>query len=84
MLFKTTKELVEYFLPLSASFKFELPLYHNASIRKKLSPCSVGFEVLMAASMKMAVFWVVAPCSLVEVNRRFRDACCLHHQGDDG
>jgi hypothetical protein len=27
----------------------------------------VGFEVLMAASMKMAVFWVVAPCSLVEV-----------------
>jgi hypothetical protein len=24
-------------------------------------------QVLMAASMKMAVFWVVAPCSLVEV-----------------
>jgi hypothetical protein len=24
---------------------------------------SVGFEVLAAASMKMAVFWVVAPCS---------------------
>jgi hypothetical protein len=30
----------------------------------------------------MAVFWVVAPCSLVEVNRRSRGACCLHHQGD--
>jgi hypothetical protein len=30
----------------------------------------------------MAVFWVVAPCSLVEVYRRFRGACCLHHQGD--
>jgi hypothetical protein len=29
--------------------------------------------------MKMAVFWVVAPCSLVEVYRRFRGACC-HHQ----
>jgi hypothetical protein len=26
----------------------------------------VGFEVLTAVSMKMAVFWVVAPCSLVE------------------
>jgi hypothetical protein len=26
-----------------------------------------GFEVLTAASMKMAVFWGVAPCSLVEV-----------------
>jgi hypothetical protein len=30
----------------------------------------------------MAVFWVVAPCSLVEVYWRFRDPCCLHHQGD--
>jgi hypothetical protein len=30
-----------------------------------------GFEVLTAASMKMAVLWVVAPCSLVEVYRRF-------------
>jgi hypothetical protein len=27
----------------------------------------LGFEVLTAASTKMAVFWVVAPCSLVEV-----------------
>jgi hypothetical protein len=26
-----------------------------------------GFEVLTAVSTKMAVFWVVAPCSLVEV-----------------
>jgi len=24
------------------------------------------------------------PCSLVEVNRRFRDAYCLHHSGDEG
>jgi hypothetical protein len=28
----------------------------------------------------MAVFWVVAPCSLVEVYQRFRGPCCLHHQ----
>jgi hypothetical protein len=42
----------------------------------------MGFEVLTAASMKMAVFWVVASCSLVEVFRRFRGARCLHHQGD--
>jgi hypothetical protein len=27
----------------------------------------VGFEVLTAVSTKMAVFWVVAPCSLVEI-----------------
>jgi hypothetical protein len=31
----------------------------------------------------MRVFWVVAPCSLGEVYRRFRGACCLHHQGDE-
>jgi hypothetical protein len=29
----------------------------------------------------MAVFWVIAPCSLVEVHQRFRGPCCLHHQG---
>jgi hypothetical protein len=27
----------------------------------------VGFEVLMTVSTKMAVFWVVALCGLVEV-----------------
>jgi hypothetical protein len=27
--------------------------------------------------MKMAVFWVVVPCSLVEVCRRFRGNCWL-------
>jgi hypothetical protein len=34
----------------------------------------VGLEVLMVVSMKMAVFWVVVPCSLVEV----------YHRPDDG
>jgi hypothetical protein len=43
----------------------------------------VGFEVLTAVGTKIAVFWVVAPCSLVEVNQRFRVPCCLHHQGDE-
>jgi hypothetical protein len=32
---------------------------------------------------KIAVFWVVAPCSLVEVYQRFTGPCCLHHQGDE-
>jgi hypothetical protein len=31
----------------------------------------------------MAAFWVVAPYSLAKVYRRFRDARCLHHQGDE-
>jgi hypothetical protein len=34
-------------------------------------------------NLKIAVFWVVAPCSLVEVYQRFRGPCCLHHQGDE-
>jgi hypothetical protein len=38
---------------------------------------AVGFEVLTAVSMKMAVFWVVAPCSLVKFYQR-------HHRPDDG
>jgi hypothetical protein len=29
------------------------------------------------------VFWDVAPCSHVEVNRRFRDTYCLHHHSDN-
>jgi hypothetical protein len=43
---------------------------------------AVGFQVLTAVSMKIAVFWVVAPCSLVEVYQRSTGPCCLHHQGD--
>jgi hypothetical protein len=31
---------------------------------------------------KMAVFWVVALCSLVQVYHCFRGTCCPHHQGD--
>jgi hypothetical protein len=40
-----------------------------------------GFEVLMALTMKMAVFWVVAPCRLVEVYQCFRGT---HHPDDGG
>jgi hypothetical protein len=46
------------------------------------TPFLLGFEVLTAVSMKIAVFWVVAPCSLVEVYQRFRGPCYLHHQGE--
>jgi hypothetical protein len=43
----------------------------------------IGFEILMVVRMKMAVFYVVAPCSLVEVYQRFRLTCCLHYRPDD-
>jgi hypothetical protein len=32
---------------------------------------------MQTVCLKMAAFWVVLPCSLVEVYRRFRDACCI-------
>jgi hypothetical protein len=32
--------------------------------------------------IKMAVFWVVAPCRLLQVYQLFRGLYCLHHQGD--
>jgi hypothetical protein len=41
----------------------------------------IGIEVLMAVSTQIAVFWVIATCSLVEVYHCFRGICCLHHQG---
>jgi hypothetical protein len=30
--------------------------------------------------MKMTVFWNVASCSVIEIDRRFRGASCLHHK----
>jgi hypothetical protein len=51
--------------------------YLMPRLRMRDSPW-IGFEVFTAASMKMAVFWVVVPCSLVEVYQRFRGPCCLH------
>jgi hypothetical protein len=34
--------------------------------------------------LKIAAFWDTEPCSLYGVDRRFRGAVCLHHQGDEG
>jgi hypothetical protein len=38
----------------------------------------VRFQVLAESSMKMAVFWVIAPSSLVKIYGRFTGACGLH------
>jgi len=40
-------------------------------------------QILKAASMKYRAFWDVPPCSHVEVDRHFKGAHCLHHQGHD-
>jgi hypothetical protein len=33
--------------------------------------------------MKMIAFWDIAPCILIEMDRPFRGAYCLHHQGNE-
>jgi hypothetical protein len=43
----------------------------------------VRLQALMATSMKVAVSWDVTPCSLVEIDRQFRGAYCLHHQDNE-
>jgi hypothetical protein len=42
------------------------------------------FKVPTAAGMDMIALWNIALCGLVEVDRRFRGAYCLHHRPDDG
>jgi hypothetical protein len=37
-------------------------------------------SVKHTCKMFRAVFWVVLPCKMI-VDRRFRGAYCLHHQG---
>jgi hypothetical protein len=40
------------------------------------------FELLMVMSMKMAIYWNAAQCTLIQIEQCFRGAYCLHHQGD--
>jgi hypothetical protein len=45
--------------------------------------CTVtSLKMHIWTALKMTVFWAVTPCSLVEVNWRFRGAYCLHLHGD--
>jgi hypothetical protein len=39
------------------------------------------FAVLTALKIEFAVFWVVAPCSVIFGYKRFGRLCCLHLQG---
>jgi hypothetical protein len=37
----------------------------------------MGFQVLLAASMKVTVFWDVSSCILVEIEGRFTDSASV-------
>jgi hypothetical protein len=59
------------------------PVTHHLVPPINLASIQVGFEVPTTVSTKMAAFWVVALCSLVEVYQCFRGPSCLHLQGDE-
>jgi hypothetical protein len=40
------------------------------------------FQVLAETSVNVTALRDVARCSVVEIDRRFRGAYCLHHQSD--
>jgi hypothetical protein len=43
----------------------------------------MGFQIVMAKSIKLTVFWDVALCSITETCWHFRADNCLQHQSDD-
>jgi hypothetical protein len=70
--------IVELFLGFGTdSFRFCCAF----SVRPPLSSTEfVDGRVQAETLLKMAAFSDVVPSSLVQVYRRFRGACCLHHQ----
>jgi hypothetical protein len=67
---------------------FDLILILNFCGTFLRAPNIMRFQVLVAVSMKVTVFWDVTLFSLAETVRRFRDDYCLHYQDtphpDDG
>jgi hypothetical protein len=61
--------------PITTAIRPKSPVFFLTRQKKKFSlaqaflgtPNPLRFEVLMVAGIKMAVFWVVALCSMVEV-----------------
>jgi len=39
-------------------------------------------SVFIAVKIRVEIFWVVAPCSVVVGYQRFGHPCCLHLQGE--
>jgi hypothetical protein len=66
-----------------ATKKHQVPLSHFA-VTKHILETSVilRFQIIAAAGMMMAAYWDVAPCIIVEADRRFRGAYCVHHRPD--
>jgi hypothetical protein len=63
---------------------------HCCSVRtkkpafKETEQLHVRLQVLNAASTNTSAVWYIVACCFVGVDRRFKDAYLLHHQGGDG
>jgi hypothetical protein len=67
-------------------YTFQIPVLIKmkaATFFKFLSKSIVTVDVCMHITLNMTGLWDIAPCSLHDVDRRFRRAYCLHHQGDE-
>jgi hypothetical protein len=54
--------------PIHILTQYLFKIHHSALMMEAVSTS----ETLVSINQKIAVFWVVAPCSLVEVYQRFR------------
>jgi hypothetical protein len=72
-------ELVETFqrLQFSQAFISRLFSYH----KQYYTPIKCEITVSHGGEYK-TVLWDIAPCSVVEIYRRFEGAYCIHYQGD--
>jgi hypothetical protein len=69
-------------IPLGTALTLPIRLHIQTLGTRATLPFPSLHDIKFNRSPKMAVFWVVAPCSLVEVYQRFGGPCCLHHQGE--
>jgi hypothetical protein len=60
-----------------------LPLRFSDQNFASISDCHIRTTSHTFLDLKMAVFWDVTPCSLVDVERYFRETDCRHHQGNE-
>jgi hypothetical protein len=45
--------------------------------------CTSQKKYRLCVKIKVAVFWDIETCNHVEIARRFKNAYCHHHQGDN-
>jgi hypothetical protein len=74
--FHATHEIYRRETPAASAWKYSTRI----SVTINLTEICVGFEVLTAVTMRISIFWVVTPCSLVELRRGFGATYRLHLQ----